>query len=100
VRLHRQSARGAGPLVAVNCAAIPAALLESELFGHVKGAFTSALENHPGYFQQADTGTLFLDEIGELSEECQAKLLRVLESGTVRPVGSPKEVKVDVRILA
>jgi Nif-specific regulatory protein len=98
--LHRQSSRCEGPLVAVNCAAIPASLLESELFGHVKGAFTTALEDHPGYFQQADTGTLFLDEIGELSEECQAKLLRVLETGTVRPVGSRKEVKVDVRILA
>src|SRR5262245_32772587 len=98
--LHRLSSRRDGPLVAVNCAAIPASLLESELFGHTKGAFTTALEDHPGYFQQADTGTLFLDEIGELTEECQPQLLRVLETGIVRPVGSRKELKVDVRILA
>jgi len=98
--LHRLSSRRERPLVAVNCAAIPASLLESELFGHTRGAFTTALDDHPGYFQQADMGTLFLDEIGELSEECQAKLLRVLETGCFRPVGARKEQKADVRILA
>jgi len=98
--LHRQSDRREGPLVAVNCAAIAATMYEAELFGHVKGAFTGAVDNRPGYFQQADMGTLFLDEIGELSEDCQAKLLRVLENGTFRPVGTRVELKADVRIIA
>ena len=99
--LHRLSLRGEGALVTVNCAAIAASMPEAELFGHCKGAFTGADRDRPGFFQQADMGTLFLDEIGELSEECQAKLLRVLDSGTFHPVGSTRgEQKADVRILA
>jgi Nif-specific regulatory protein len=98
--LHRQSPRHEGPLVSVNCAAIAPSLLESELFGHRKGAFSGADRDHPGLFQQADEGTLFLDEVGELSLECQAKLLRVLEGKGFRPVGATSEIKVDVRILA
>ncbi len=98
--LHRQSSRHEGPLVPVNCAAIAASMPEGELFGHCKGSFTGAVADRPGYFQQADMGTLFLDEIGELSEECQAKLLRVLESGKFRPVGGTMELKADVRIIA
>src|SRR5262249_52342140 len=92
--------RGAGPLVAVNCAAIVQTMPEAQLFGHVKGAFTGADRDRPGYFQQADLGTLFLDEIGELSPECQAKLLRALETRTFHPVGSVEPVTVDVRIVA
>ena len=99
--LHRQSPRREGPLVPVNCAAIaPTGMLESALFGHCKGAFTGADRNYPGVFQQADEGTLFLDEVGELPPECQAKLLRVLESKTFRPVGATTDVHADVRILA
>jgi Nif-specific regulatory protein len=98
--LHRQSPRADGPLIIVNCAALTAALMESELFGHVKGAFSGADRNHAGFFEQADEGTLFLDEIGELSPECQAKLLRVLEGKGFRPVGASADVRVDVRIIA
>jgi Nif-specific regulatory protein len=98
--LHRQSMRADGPLVPVNCAAITATLPEAELFGHCKGSFTGADRDHPGLFQQAHEGTLFLDEIGDLSLECQAKLLRALESGRIRPVGSREEIEVNVRILA
>jgi len=98
--LHRQSPRHAGPMVSVNCAAIAPTLLESELFGHCKGAFSGAHRDHPGYFEQADGGTLFLDEIGELSAESQAKLLRVLETKSIRPVGGTADLRVDVRILA
>jgi DNA-binding NtrC family response regulator len=98
--LHRLSSRREGSLVAVNCAAIAASMPEAELFGHCKGSFTGADRDRPGYFQQADMGTLFLDEIGELSEECQAKFLRVLETGSFRPVGAKAELKADVRILA
>ncbi len=98
--LHSQSSRREGPLVPVNCAAIPPTLYEAELFGHSRGSFTGADADRPGFFQQADMGTLFLDEIGELPEEAQAKLLRVLETGTFRPVGSPVEHKADVRIVA
>jgi Nif-specific regulatory protein len=98
--LHAQSPRRRAPLVAVNCAAIAGPLAESELFGHVKGAFTSASEDHPGLFQQADEGTLFLDEIGELSLECQAKLLRVIEGKGFRPVGGATEIRTDVRVVA
>jgi Nif-specific regulatory protein len=98
--LHRNSRRSEGPLVVVNCAAIAPTLLEAELFGYKKGAFSGADRDHPGLFQQADEGTLFLDEVGELSLECQAKLLRVIEGKAFRPVGSTSELKVDVRIVA
>jgi Nif-specific regulatory protein len=98
--LHRQSSRREGPLVSVNCAAIAPTLLESELFGHCKGAFSSADRNHPGLFQQADEGTLFLDEVGEMALECQTKLLRVLETKSFRPVGGTAEVQVNVRTVA
>ncbi len=97
--LHRNSKRAGGPLVVVNCAAIAPTLLEAELFGYKKGAFSGADRDHPGLFQQADEGTLFLDEVGELSLECQAKLLRVIEGKAFRPVGSTGDVKVDVRIV-
>jgi Nif-specific regulatory protein len=100
VGLHRESRRRAGPLVAVNCAAIASTLIESELFGHSKGAFSNATADKPGYFQQADEGTLFLDEIGELPLELQAKLLRVLETKSFYPVGAKSEMKVDVRVVA
>lgn len=98
--LHRNSRRANGPLVVVNCAAIAPTLLEAELFGYRKGAFSGADRDHPGLFQQADEGTLFLDEVGELSPECQAKLLRVIEGKAFRPVGTTQDVKVDVRIVA
>ncbi len=98
--LHRQSPRRDAPLVTVNCAAITPNLMESELFGHMKGAFSGADRTHPGFFEQADEGTLFLDEIGELSLECQAKLLRVLEGKGFRPVGGTGDIRVDVRIIA
>jgi len=98
--LHRASDRGEMPLVTINCAALPETLLESELFGHEKGAFTSAVAAKPGLFEVADGGTLFIDEIGELAGPLQAKLLRVLEDGMLRRLGSVKEHKVDVRILA
>jgi DNA-binding NtrC family response regulator len=98
--LHRNSRRADGPLVVVNCAAIAPSLLEAELFGYKKGAFTGADRDHPGLFQQADDGTLFLDEIGELSLDCQARLLRVIEGKAFRPVGATTDVKVDVRIVA
>ena len=98
--IHARSLRSKGPFVSVNCAALPETLLESELFGHVKGAFTGAAMERPGLFAEADTGTILLDEVGELPLAIQAKLLHVLERGVVRPVGSSKERKVDVRILA
>ncbi|QJW96594.1 sigma 54-interacting transcriptional regulator [Frigoriglobus tundricola] len=98
--LHRNSRRTEGPLVVVNCAAIAPTLLEAELFGYKKGAFSGADRDHPGLFQQADEGTLFLDEVGELSLECQAKLLRVIEGKAFRPVGATGDMKVDVRIVA
>ncbi|MCA9197091.1 MAG: sigma-54-dependent Fis family transcriptional regulator, partial [Planctomycetales bacterium] len=98
--IHRLSPRKDRPLLCVNCAAIPAELMESQLFGHRKGAFTSADRDHDGWFQQADTGTLFLDEIGELTLEGQAKLLRILEGHPFLPVGATKEVSVDVRVIA
>ncbi len=98
--LHRLSPRRDGPWVAVNCAAIPAPLLESELFGHRRGAFTGAVRDHAGLFEQAGGGTLFLDEIGELPVALQAKLLRTLQEGTIRRIGGSGEVSVDVRIVA
>ncbi len=98
--LHRQSPRGEGPLVTLNCAVIPSNLAESELFGHRKGAFTGADEERLGCFLRADQGTLFLDEIGEMPPLEQAKLLRVLETKSLRHVGGDDEVKVDVRIVA
>ncbi|HET9931667.1 MAG TPA: sigma-54 dependent transcriptional regulator [Polyangiaceae bacterium] len=98
--LHTEGGRAHAPFVTVNCAAIPEALLESELFGHVKGAFTGAARDHVGLFEQAHRGTLFLDEIAEMSPVLQSKLLHVLESGRIRPVGSTSERQVDVRIVA
>ena len=98
--LHQASTRAERPLVAVNCAALPETLLESELFGHEKGAFTGAVAAKQGLFEAADGGTLFIDEIGEMPGSLQAKLLRVLENGTLRRVGSIQERKVDVRLLA
>jgi Nif-specific regulatory protein len=98
--LHKLSARSAGPLVAVNCAAIAPSLMDAELFGYRKSAFTGADRDHPGYFEQADGGTLFLDEVGELSLECQAKLLRIIEGKGFRPIGATAELVPDVRITA
>ncbi|MFP6658258.1 MAG: sigma 54-interacting transcriptional regulator [Pirellulales bacterium] len=98
--IHRASPRAELPLLSVNCAAIPADLIESQLFGHKAGAFTSADRDHVGYFQQADLGTLFLDEVGELPIEGQAKLLRILEGHPFMPIGDTVEVSVDVRVIA
>jgi two-component system response regulator AtoC len=98
--IHARSSRGAGPFVAINCGAIPENLLESELFGHKKGAFTDANADRRGLFEEATTGTLFLDEIGELPLSLQVKLLRVLQEDTIRRLGDPKDIKVDVRIIA
>ena len=98
--VHRMSQRAAGPFVPLNCAAIAADLIESELFGHVKGAYTGAQQSREGLFYYARGGTLFLDEIGELPAAAQAKLLRVLEERRIRPVGSEQEVPVDVRVIA
>ncbi|MGA2351666.1 MAG: sigma-54 dependent transcriptional regulator [Terracidiphilus sp.] len=97
--LHEMSNRAAGPFVTLNCAAIPAELIESELFGHEKGSFTGAAQRHTGKFEQAHRGTLFLDEIGDMPPAMQAKLLRVLEEGEVERVGAGKPTTVDVRVL-
>ncbi len=98
--IHQQSLRSQMPYVEVNCAAIPSELIESELFGHEKGAFTSAVKQHKGKFEQADGGTLFLDEIGDMSLAAQAKVLRVLQEKKLSRVGSDKDIMVDVRVLA
>ena len=98
--LHRQSPRASKPFVEVNCAAIPGELIESELFGHMKGSFTGAVADRSGKFEQANKGTLFLDEIGELELSLQAKLLRVLEEGSFRRVGGLKDLPLDVRVIA
>ena len=98
--LHNLSKRAKAPLISVNCAAIPETLIESELFGHEKGSFTGASDKHLGKFKEADGGTLFLDEIGELPLEAQARLLRVLQEGEIRRVGSVQSQKVDVRLIA
>lgn len=99
-RIHDQSNRSAGPFVEVNCAAIPSELIESELFGHEKGSFTSAVKQHIGKFEQANGGTLFLDEIGDMSLSAQAKVLRVLQESIISRVGGDKHIKVDVRVVA
>ena len=98
--IHRASPRGARPFVAVNCGAIPGELLESELFGHARGAFTGAVQAHKGLFQSADGGTLLLDEIGDMPLPLQVKLLRVLQQGEVRPVGSTQAIPVNVRVVS
>jgi DNA-binding NtrC family response regulator len=98
--LHFASHRARGPFVALNAACVQRELFESELFGHRKGAFTGATANHPGLFGEADGGTLFIDEVAELPLDCQGKLLRALESSLIRPVGAPREVPVDARIIA
>ena len=98
--LYRQSLRSEMPFVEVNCAAIPSELIESELFGHEKGSFTSAIKQHKGKFEQADGGTLFLDEIGDMSLAAQAKVLRVLQERKLSRVGSDKDIEVDVRVVA
>ena len=98
--IHSQSPRAKRPLVEVNCAAIPSELIESELFGHMKGSFTGAISDRAGKFEQADTGTLFLDEIGDMSHSAQAKVLRVLQDGVVTRIGGSKTISVDVRVLA
>ena len=98
--LHQQSNRAAAPFVEVNCAAIPGELIESELFGHEKGSFTSAIKQHKGKFEQADGGTLFLDEIGDMSLAAQAKVLRVLQEKKLNRVGSDKDIEVNVRVIS
>jgi two-component system response regulator PilR (NtrC family) len=98
--LHSEGSRAKAPFIAVNCGAIPEELMESELFGHKRGAFTGAIADHPGMFQEADGGTLFLDEIGELSPALQVKLLRVLQERKVKPVGAAEEHEIDVRVIA
>ncbi|WP_430974044.1 sigma-54-dependent transcriptional regulator [Sunxiuqinia rutila] len=99
-RLHDQSNRASGPFIEVNCAAIPSELIESELFGHEKGAFTSAVKQRKGKFEQASGGTLFLDEIGDMSLSAQAKVLRALQENVITRVGGDKPIKVDVRVVA
>lgn len=98
--IHQKSSRSKGPMIEVNCAAIPGELIESELFGHVKGAFTSANKDRAGKFEAANSGTIFLDEIGDMSLSAQAKVLRALQENKVQRVGSDRDVKVDVRIIA
>lgn len=99
-QLHQKSERSEAPIVEVNCAAIPAELIESELFGHVKGAFTSAVKDRAGKFEAADGGTIFLDEIGDMSLAAQAKVLRALQENLIQRVGADKDIKVNVRVIA
>ena len=99
-QLHEKSERSSFPLIEVNCAAIPSELIESELFGHVKGAFTSAVKDRAGNFEAADKGTIFLDEIGDMSLSAQAKVLRALQENMITRVGADKDIKVDVRVVA
>lgn len=98
--LHEKSERSNGPMIEVNCAAIPSELIESELFGHVKGAFTSANKDRAGKFEAANGGTIFLDEIGDMSLSAQAKVLRALQESRIQRVGSDRDIKVDVRVVA
>ncbi|TVZ60321.1 DNA-binding NtrC family response regulator [Flavobacteriaceae bacterium MAR_2010_105] len=98
--LHQKSERAKGPLIEVNCAAIPSELIESELFGHVKGAFTSAVKDRAGKFEAANGGTIFLDEVGDMSLSAQAKVLRALQENKIQRVGNDKDIKVDVRVVA
>src|SRR6185369_13756349 len=98
--IHRNSQRADGPFIEVNCAAIPSELIESELFGHMKGSFTGAIADRAGKFEQSNGGTLFLDEVGDMSLAAQAKVLRVLQDGVVTRIGGAKTVQVDVRVLA
>ena len=98
--IHEKSNRASGPMVEVNCAAIPGELIESELFGHEKGSFTSAIKQRIGKFEQANSGTLFLDEIGDMSPNAQAKVLRALQEGKITRVGADKDINVDVRVVA
>ena len=100
MNIHEQSSRAARPFIAVNCAAIPEELIESELFGHVRGAFTGAVSDRRGKFEAADGGTIFLDEIGDMSLKTQAKVLRVLQEQTMEAVGGTARIKVDARVLA
>ena len=99
-QLHEKGQRSKQDFIEVNCAAIPAELIESELFGHVKGSFTSAVKDRKGKFEAANKGTLFLDEIGDLSLSAQAKVLRALQENKIQRVGSDKDIRVDVRIIA
>ncbi|MBF4471128.1 MULTISPECIES: sigma-54-dependent transcriptional regulator [Flavobacterium] len=99
-QLHDKSERSAAPMVEVNCAAIPSELIESELFGHVKGAFTSAVKDRAGKFEAANKGTIFLDEIGDMSLSAQAKVLRALQEGIITRVGADSDIKIDVRVIA
>jgi len=99
-QLHQKSERCEAPIIEVNCAAIPSELIESELFGHVKGAFTSAVKDRAGKFEAADGGTIFLDEIGDMSLAAQAKVLRALQENLIQRVGADKDIKVDVRVIA
>ena len=98
--LHEKSSRSKSPLIEVNCAAIPSELIESELFGHVKGSFTGAVKDRPGKFESANGGTIFLDEIGDMSLSAQAKVLRALQEHKVARVGSEKDIDVNVRVVA
>src|SRR5690606_888338 len=98
--IHTKSRRAKRPMVIVNCAALPDSLAESELFGHLRGSFTGAVDHRAGTFEVADGGTLFLDEVGELPLAIQSKLLRVLQSGEVQRIGSDRQLRVDVRVIA